>query len=58
MHNSACGKEGNALKHLEKKKVPEVAGMELCLEEKRKTGIGVQGSFAAGFLPQLLCAQG
>lgn len=36
----------------------EVAGMELYLEEKRKAGIDIQGSLAAGFLPQLLCAQG
>lgn len=53
---------GTGLKHLGKRKAAdcetEVAGMELYLEEKKKSGISIQGSRAAGFLPQLLCAQG
>lgn len=49
-------------KHLGKRRVAEceteVAGIELYLEEKKKSGISIQGSLGAGFLPQLLCAQG
>lgn len=60
MHLGHGGRNG--LKHLEKKSVAvcgtEVAGMELYLEEKRRAGVGVQGSLSAGCLPGLLCAQG
>lgn len=50
------------LKHLGRRSVAvcetESAGMELYLAEKSKAGINIQGSLAAGSLPQLLCAQG
>lgn len=59
---STGGKEGDGLKHLGERRAAvceaEGAGMELYLAEKRKAGINLQGSLAAGSLPQLLCAQG